>query len=153
MKSGPVDIRRRDQITKYGLFATEPCDPGHFVCEFIGHVQVKSLLTVKGARGVPVPVTQSFVLYPFASIELAVDARKFGTGVRYARRSCRPNVQIKPIIVETLSSGDYYLSWGLFARNVIRANSEILLPWIINVEMGCLDMNVPVIHLISVLDP
>ena len=116
--------QKKGTSTKYGLFATEPCDPGHFVCEFIGHVQLKNLLTVKGAKEFPVTVTQSFVLYPLASIDLAVDARKFGTGTRYARRSCRPNVQIKPIIIESTSS----LSWGLFARNVIKPNSEILLP-------------------------
>ena len=122
--------QKKGSTTKYGLFATEPCDPGHFVCEFIGHVQLKNLLTVKGAKEFPVSVTQSFVLYPLASIDLAVDARKFGNGIRYARRSCRPNVQIKPIIVETNIAGtcEFSLSWGLFARNVIKANSEILLP-------------------------
>lgn len=120
--------QKKGSSTKFGLFSTEPCDPGHFVCEFIGHVQVKSLLTIKGAREFPVSVTQTFVLYPFASIELAVDSRKFGTGVRYARRSCRPNVQIKPIIVETSGSSHHHLSWGLFARNIIKAGSEILLP-------------------------
>lgn len=120
--------QKKGTSTKYGLFATEPCDPGHFVCEFIGHVQLKNLLTVKGTKDFPVSVTQSFVLYPLASIDLAVDARKFGTGTRYARRSCRPNVQIKPIIIESSSSKDLVLSWGLFARNVIKANSEILLP-------------------------
>lgn len=120
--------QKKGTSTKYGLFATEPCDPGHFVCEFIGHVQLKNLLTVKGTKDFPVSVTQSFVLYPLASIDLAVDARKFGTGTRYARRSCRSNVQIKPIIIESSSSKDLTLSWGLFARNVIKANSEILLP-------------------------
>lgn len=119
--------QKKGTSTKYGLFATEPCDPGHFVCEFIGHVQLKNLLTVKGAKEFPVSVAQSFVLYPLASIDLAVDSRKFGTGTRYTRRSCRPNVQIKPIIIES-SSKDLALSWGLFARNVIRANNEILLP-------------------------
>jgi hypothetical protein len=119
--------QKKGTSTKYGLFATEPCDPGHFVCEFIGHVQLKNLLTVKGTKDFPVSVTQSFVLYPLASIDLAVDARKFGTGTRYARRSCRPNVQVKPIIIES-SSKDLTLSWGLFARNIIKANSEILLP-------------------------
>lgn len=119
--------QKKGSSTKYGLFATEYCDPGHFVCEFIGHVQLKTLLSVKGAKEVPVTVTQSFVLYPFASVELAIDSRKFGTGSRYARRSCRPNVQIKPIVVE-MASGEYSLSWGLFSRNVIKANSEILLP-------------------------
>lgn len=119
--------QKKGSSTKYGLFATEYCDPGHFVCEFIGHVQLKTLLNVKGAKEVPVAVTQSFVLYPFASVDLAVDSRKFGTGARYARRSCRPNVQIKAIVIET-GNGEYSLSWGLFARNVIKANSEILLP-------------------------
>lgn len=120
--------QKKGSSTKFGLFSMEPCDPGHFVCEFIGHVQVKSLLTIKGAREFPVSVTQTFVLYPFASIELAVDSRKFGSGVRYTRRSCRPNVQIKPIIVESPTTGGHHLSWGLFARNVIKAGSEILLP-------------------------
>lgn len=119
--------QKKGSSTKFGLFALEFCDPGHFVCEFIGHVQLKQLLTVKGAKEYPVSVPQSFVLYPLASIDLAVDARKFGNNVRYVRRSCRPNVQIKPIIVEN-ENGEFSLSWGLFARNVIKANSEIFLP-------------------------
>lgn len=120
--------QKKGSSTKYGLFSGEACDPGHFVCEYIGHVQLKNLLTVKGAKELPVSVTQSYVLYPFASLDLAVDARKFGSGVRYARRSCRPNVQIKPILVEAPGKDFYTLSWGLFARNVIRPAAEILLP-------------------------
>jgi len=119
--------QKKGSTTKYGLFATEQCDPGHFVCEFIGHVQQKNLLTIKGAKEYPVSVTQSFVLYPLASVDLAVDARKFGSGARYVRRSCRPNVQIKPVIIEGPGSVQS-LSWGLFARNIIKSNSEIFLP-------------------------
>jgi hypothetical protein len=119
--------QKKGSSTRYGLFSLEQCDPGHFVCEFIGNLQQKNILTVKGAKEFPVTVTQSYVLYPLASVDLAVDARKFGNACRYTRRSCRPNVHVKPVIVEG-PNGAFSLSWGLFARNIIKSGGEILLP-------------------------
>lgn len=37
--------------TKYGLFTAQPIDPGSFVAEFVGQVQVKEALVFKREKG------------------------------------------------------------------------------------------------------
>lgn len=106
---------------KLGVFAAEDVDPGAIIGEFVGQVQPISVLEKKGVES----VFQSYVLITSLTPGLIVDARKFGNALRYVRRSCRPNCEIKLVFTEQGLS----VHWCLFARNTIRENEELFLPF------------------------
>lgn len=119
--------RAGSSLARIGVFAAEDIDPGAIVGEYLGHVQPANVL--EGRR--PEGVTQSHILFSSASPGLIVDARKFGSALRYVRRSCRANCDVKVVLLPAPSSDDVSecVHWCLFARNTIREGEELFLPF------------------------
>lgn len=112
------------KITKFGIYMTESVDPGVFIDLHLGHTHLWSTIVEKAGGRVLQPVPQTFVLCVDEPPGMAIDARRSGNEMRFIRRSCRPNVTIKPII----TMDDQQLLFGVFAMNGLRASEELLAP-------------------------
>lgn len=126
-------VNGRKAATRFGVFATQAIDPGLLVGEFRGQVRVVDDILDAATRQEWVP--QSFVLFPnaprpdawWASEDdftlLVVDARRFGSLLRCIRRSCRPNCNVKVVLVKDAS-----IHWVIASSSSIAAGEELLLP-------------------------
>lgn len=154
-----------------GLFATEAIAPGQLITEYRGRLRhIDDLVHLLSSppphprspqftSGNAVFMPQSYVLFPHAPrqdvwwnanvfdlTDLVVDARKYGSIARYCRRSCRPNVIAKPVLIDTHehppkapnnqdnfdanmnSLSDSTLHWVLTASRSIEGGDELCLP-------------------------
>jgi hypothetical protein len=114
--------RGHKRPVKFGVFINETVDPGVFIDMFVGHFHLMSNLIEKAGQKLLQSCSQPFVLVPHIPEGLVVDARRSGNEMRFIRRSCRPNVTIKPIIC------DAALSVGIFAMNGLREGDELFAP-------------------------
>lgn len=123
--------RRGSGVARMGVFAGEDIDPGTLIGEYVGHVQTLSNIIKRNSSGGPniENVSQSFILFCAASPGLVVDSRRFGNNLRYVRRSCRANCEVKMVLTEGGGTDQAEaVHWCLFARNTIRENEELFLP-------------------------
>lgn len=123
----------RKSATRFGVFATQAIDLGLLIGEFRGQVRIIDDTLEESTKQEWIP--QSFVLFPnaprtgiwWSSEEdftlLVVDARRFGSLLRYTRRSCRPNCNVKVVLVKDAS-----IHWVIASSNSIAAGEELLLP-------------------------
>ena len=123
----PTEVRelkppRGRKITRFGVFVSEPCSPGTFIDVYLGHTHLMSTLLAKANNKFLQPCLQPFILCVPDVEGLVIDARRSGNEMRFMRRSCRPNVVIKPVITPD------QLFIGVFAMNGIRAGEELLAP-------------------------
>ncbi|WVQ75301.1 hypothetical protein IAR50_004917 [Cryptococcus sp. DSM 104548] len=123
--------------TIFGLFAASAIPTGSFIGEYLAEIQDPAkyrrdpvnqyalLGTCKpGVRTVGPPV------------DLILDARSYGSEMRFVRSSCRPNAVIR-VIIHRPSSGDKgkreqgggRVTFGIFASENISKKQEILLGW------------------------
>lgn len=114
-----------------GLFAMVHISPGKLLTEFRGNLRLLKTLQ-KQER----PVLQTFVLFPHAPrmdawwrmdgdlTLLVLDAREAGSQARWVRRSCRPNVVVKPVYIREIQE----VRWFLVSENVIAPGEELFLP-------------------------
>lgn len=141
----------------HGLFAESSIPAGSFICEYRGE-----LLTADTYRTDPLNqyhtlgATKPHVhLFP-PPLNVAIDARRFGTEARFARYGCHPNAVIRPILFyrtvgsyraqsrtvspsfanlgvgalpDISASGEPELLFGLFALRDISKSHEIILGW------------------------
>jgi hypothetical protein len=57
-------------------------------------------------------------------LPIYIDARRYGSESRFVRRSCRPNLTVKTIVVDNTE-----VNFGLFAAESIKAGTELTLGW------------------------
>jgi hypothetical protein len=132
--SRPLEIReirrmqRKAAQPRIGLFAGEDIDPGALITEFLGHVQLPSLLSpLSKGQSLASPAGNQFILLvPRVRPLLCVDARKFGSPTRHIRRSCRPNCELKIVLTGDAGSGQVHFC--VFARNALQEGDELFLP-------------------------
>lgn len=66
---------------------------------------------------------QLYVLF-HPSLPIYIDARKWGSEARFIRRSCRPNLEIRTVVVDHSQ-----VCFGLFAKTAIRPGTQLTLSW------------------------
>lgn len=113
----------------HGLFADAPIAPGAFIAEYRAEVydaetyradpinQYSKIGTVKPhVHLLPPPLS------------LALDARRYGTAVRFVRSSCHPNAVLRPVL-HAPPSEPPRLVFGLFALASIPRHHEVTIGW------------------------
>ncbi len=122
----------------HGLFSEQYIPAGSFITEFKGELSSaddyrsdpRNMYDLAGC-------TKPHVhLFP-PPLNLAIDARRFGSEARFARYSCHPNAVLRPILfskVETDENGietqhEPELLFGLFAIGDISKMHEITVGW------------------------
>lgn len=98
--------------------------PGELVTIYKGEV-----VLTKSRQNEPKPqhdVLRSPKLYVLfhPSLPIYIDARKWGSEARFIRRSCRPNLEIRTVVVDHSQ-----VCFGLFAKNAIKAGTQLTLSW------------------------
>lgn len=114
----------------YAVYAKNEIPAGSFIGEFRGEVGPieayrKDIYNQYATLGVPKPHVR-FVGPP---INLSVDARCWGTRLRFIRSSCHPNAVIRLIRWRKSESDSPQLGFGVFANTAIRPRGEITLAW------------------------
>ena len=126
----------------HGLFAEQYMPAGSFICEIKGELgsadtyraDPRNMYDLAGC-------TKPHVhLFP-PPLNIAIDARRFGTEARFARSSCHPNAVIRPILFRRMPAGEHAhadisaelqepeLLFGLFAIGDIGKMHEITVGW------------------------
>jgi hypothetical protein len=114
----------------YAVYAKSEIPAGSFIGEFRGEVgpsQAYQRDTYNQYESLGVPKPHVRAIGP--PINLSIDARFWGTRLRYIRSSCHPNAVLRLIRFRKTESDPARLGFGLFANTTIRARAEITLSW------------------------
>ncbi|OWZ73645.1 hypothetical protein AYX14_00788 [Cryptococcus neoformans] len=126
--------------TVYGVFTSESFETGTFLGEYLGELidpaaYRQDPINQYTLLGLPKPHVHA--LGP--PINLMIDARNYGSPLRFVRNGCHPNAVIRPIVWRTPSSssssssssseGTPKIAFGLFTSRPIPPRAEIILGW------------------------
>lgn len=126
--------------TVYGVFTSESFETGTFLGEYLGELidptaYRQDPINQYTLLGLPKPHVHA--LGP--PINLMIDARNYGSPLRFVRNGCHPNAVIRPIVWRTPSSssssssssseGTPKIAFGLFTSRPIPPRTEIILGW------------------------
>lgn len=125
IKSTPESAKMKfTGISKLGLYSTKNIKENGFISLFSGEIDTKqNYISEKMNKywllGCPKP---SVFFHP--SLPIVVDERGLGNHTRFIRKSCKPNCEIRTIIVNKQE-----ITMGLYSIKEIKADSELTLPW------------------------
>ncbi|CAH1764200.1 11808_t:CDS:10 [Entrophospora sp. SA101] len=123
--SAPTEI----DFQCYGLFAQSNISLGNFIAEYKGEVCLKSDYKDNPTNGYKdLGTTKPYVLF-YPTLDLCVDARRYGTYARFVRRSCNPNAETRTMYINDGIVKDRQLHLGIFAKCDIMQNQEITVGW------------------------
>ncbi|KAL7423378.1 SET domain-containing protein 3 [Cryptotrichosporon argae] len=110
--------------TMYGVFAEDTIAAAAFIGEYRAEVMDAESyrhdpINQYAHLGLPKPHVRA--LGP--PVNLVLDARGYGSEMRFVRSACHPNAVLRPILVEAR------LKFGLFAARDISKGEEIVLAW------------------------
>jgi hypothetical protein len=114
----------------YAVYAKSEIPAGSFIGEFRGEVgpsQAYQRDTYNQYESLGVPKPHVRAVGP--PLNLSIDARFWGTQLRFVRSSCHPNAVLRLIRFRKTESDPARLGFGLFANTTIRARAEITLSW------------------------
>lgn len=111
-------------ISKLGLYAAKPIKENSCLSLLSGEIDTKQNYILDKVNkywllGCPKP---NVFFHP--SLPMVVDQRGLGNYTRFIRKSCKPNCEIRTIIVNKTE-----ISLGIFSIREIKAEQEITLPW------------------------
>jgi len=120
--SSPVTIQKVAGNTKWGMVSTNSIHPNQLVIEFLGSVVEAEQIDYRNLS-----LEERTFIFALQSMEVCVDARKYGNNARFVRRSCKPNAEVRELFVS------HQLRVGIFAREEISPDTEITIgydfPW------------------------
>jgi hypothetical protein len=121
-------FRQRHPSIQKGIFADEHIQENRYLMEVIGKVIEKAdYKEDKGNKYSTLFTTLPHVFF-HKTMDLCVDARRYGNDSRFVRRSCHPNAELKTIIIpnqDTLES----VHLGIYTSKQVRRGEEITIPW------------------------
>ncbi|CAJ0755397.1 5931_t:CDS:2 [Entrophospora sp. SA101] len=124
-----IIINRNKDFQCYGLFAQSNISLGNFIAEYKGEVCLKSDYKDNPTNGYKdLGTTKPYVLF-YPTLDLCVDARRYGTYARFVRRSCNPNAETRTMYINDGIVKDRQLHLGIFAKCDIMQNQEITVGW------------------------
>lgn len=122
------DERVQDAGGNYPTWKTvtvqEPVANGAYIGELKGHVGFKDDYQQDPANRWPLLRHPEPFVFFHPKVPIYVDARNEGTELRYIRRSCNPNAQMKILVTD---STDYHFCF--MATKQIDPGTEIAVPW------------------------
>ncbi|TXT13424.1 hypothetical protein VHUM_00791 [Vanrija humicola] len=117
--------------TQYGVFAAESISTGGFIGEFRGEVldtatYRKDPINQYSGLGIPKPFVHSIG----PPVNLIIDARSYGSDLRFVRSGCHPNAVLRPLLLRSDDDDSApKLKFGVFAARDINRNEEIVTGW------------------------
>ncbi|KAG0682444.1 hypothetical protein C6P42_002985, partial [Pichia californica] len=138
IKSAPENAKMKfTGISKLGLYSTKLIKENSFISLMSGEIDTKQNYICEKMNkywllGCPKPN-----VFFHSELPIVIDQRGLGNHTRFIRKSCKPNCEIRTIIVNK-----HDISFGLFSLKEIRSDSELTLPW----EW---DPDHPILHIIN----
>ncbi|KAK9708393.1 SET domain-containing protein 3, partial [Basidiobolus ranarum] len=115
------------QYPQFGLFADSNISKGRFIVEYKGEVYLKSSYKrVPNNQYRILGIPKQFVLF-HPSLDLCVDSRRSGNESRFVRKHCKPNAELRTIVVTEGESTIAHL--GIFSKKPIPEGEEITIGW------------------------
>ena len=116
--------------SNYGVYARSEVPPGTFIGEFRGEIGPseayrRDAYNQYDTLGIPKPHVRTVG----PPLNLAIDARCWGTRLRFIRSSCHPNAVLRLIRWRATESDLPQIGLGVFANTTIRSRGEITLSW------------------------
>lgn len=118
-----VNSKKFNGITRLGLFTEDSMDAGHIVSDYLGEIGLKERYITDPRNqyriwGVEKPHVAFVPGTPFV-----VDSRTSGNNVRYIRRSCHPNCELKAMRTEDT------MHFVIKTIRPVSDGTELTLPW------------------------
>lgn len=121
-------LRQTRSSAGFGLFADVDVSLGRFLIEFKGEVMLKSVYKADPANKYTLLGTAKPFVAFHPVLDLCVDARRCGNDARFIRRSCRPNAEMRSMVVPG-AGPESVVYLGIFAKKQIGRGKEITVGW------------------------
>lgn len=109
---------------RWSLVLETSVSPGELVTIYKGEVVLAKSRQNESKNQLDVLRSPKLYVLFHPSLPIYIDARKWGSSARFIRRSCRPNLEIRTVVVDHSQ-----VCFGLFAKNAIRAGTQLTLSW------------------------
>lgn len=114
----------------YGVILDKPVSTGAFIGEYRGEViDCETYRRDRVNQYSQLGMTKPFVRTIGPPVNLMIDARGYGSHMRFVRSSCHPNAVLRPLLWRKDEREPAKLKFGLFACRPISRNEEITLGW------------------------
>lgn len=109
---------------RWSLVLETSVSPGQLVTIYKGEVALTKSRQNESKNQLDVLRSpKPYVLF-HPSLPIYIDARKYGSEARFIRRSCRPNLEIRTVVVDQSQ-----VCFGLFAKGAIKPGTQLTLSW------------------------
>lgn len=105
------------------LVLETPVSPGQLVTMYKGEVAFTKSRQDEFKNQFDVLCHPKLYVLFHPNLPIYIDARKCGSHARFVRRSCRPNLEVRTVVVEK------QVCFGLFAKDAIRTGTPLTLSW------------------------
>lgn len=114
----------------YGVFIDKATSLGSLLGEYLGEVvDSESYRRDPTNQYAGLGTTKPYVRSLGPPINLVIDARGYGSDMRFMRNSCHPNAVLRPILLQQDDEHRPLLKFGVFAARSIARGEEITLGW------------------------
>lgn len=109
---------------RWSLVLETSVSPGELVTIYKGEVVLTKSRQNESKTQLDVLRSPKLYVLFHPSLPIYIDARKWGSEARFIRRSCRPNLEIRTVVVDHSQ-----VCFGLFAKAAIKPGTQLTLSW------------------------
>ena len=114
----------RSEHSRRRLLLDVDCSDGDLIAIYKGEIGHQDSYKKDGANQYSAYYhPKPYVLF-HPNLPVYVDARRYGTEARFVRRSCRPNLALKTIVIDRSE-----ICFGLFANQSLKLGTELTVSW------------------------
>lgn len=119
-----------DQV-RWSLVLETPVLQGQLVAIYKGEVAFTK--SYQSEVKIPFDVLRYPKLFVFfhPSLPIYIDARRFDSEARFIRRHCRPNLEVRTVVIDNSE-----VRFGLFAKDAIKTGTQLTLSWDMGDTLG-----------------
>ncbi|KAI8366809.1 uncharacterized protein BYT42DRAFT_143764 [Radiomyces spectabilis] len=121
-------LGRDDPSVRKGVFADIHIPADRFLMEVNGNVMLKSEYKCDPTNEFPILGTPRAHVIFYPSLDLCIDTKNSHSHVRYIRRSCHPNADVRCIVLPH-AKDDQTIHLGVFTREHVDKGEEITIGW------------------------
>ncbi|ORE09059.1 hypothetical protein BCV72DRAFT_303128 [Rhizopus microsporus var. microsporus] len=111
-----------------GVFADIHIPEDRYLMEVTGEVKLKSEYKSNSSNRFSLLATPLRHVFFYRSLDVYIDAREVGNDARFIRRSCRPNSEIRSIILPN-DNDDNLIHMGIYTIEELDKGEEVTIGW------------------------
>ncbi|CAO3669825.1 unnamed protein product [Rhizopus stolonifer] len=117
---------QKNPLCDKGVFADIHIPEGRYLMEIVGEIKLKS--EYKTSNYFSLLGTPLRHVFFYHSLDAYMDSREFGNDARFIRRSCKPNSEIKSIILPN-DNEDLLIHMGVYTIEELDKGEEVTIGW------------------------